>query len=88
MTSEVPVMATKAGGLPEVVIDGETGFLLPVGDVEGMAARAIEILSDDAYQHRLGRRGRELAASVFDEALIVPVYREFYERVMDEGWLA
>src|SRR5436309_7099078 len=80
MASEVPVVATKAGGLPEVVIDGETGFLLPVGDVEGMAARGIEILSDDAFQHRLGRRGRELAASVFDEALIVPVYREFYER--------
>jgi N-acetyl-alpha-D-glucosaminyl L-malate synthase BshA len=85
MASEVPVVATNAGGLPEVVIDGETGFLLPVGDVEGMAARAIEILSDDAFQHRLGRRGRELAASVFDEALIVPVYREFYERIMEEG---
>ncbi len=85
MASEVPVVATKAGGLPEVVIDGETGYLLPVGDVEGMAARSTEILSDTAFQQRLGRRGRELAASVFDEALIVPVYREFYERVIDGG---
>lgn len=82
MASEVPVIGTRAGGLPEVVIDGETGFLLPVGDVDAMASRAIEILSDDAFQRRLGRRGRELAASVFDEALIVPIYREFYDRVI------
>src|SRR5437764_281903 len=46
MACSVPVIATKAGGLPEVVDDGETGFLLGVGDVDGMAARAIEILSD------------------------------------------
>jgi N-acetyl-alpha-D-glucosaminyl L-malate synthase BshA len=82
MASEVPVIGTRAGGLPEVVIDGETGFLLPVGDIDAMAERAIEILSDDALQHRLGRRGRELAASVFDEALIVPRYRDVYERIL------
>src|SRR6202140_5420055 len=48
MASEVPVIGTRAGGLPEVVIDGETGFLLPVGDVDAMASRAIKILSDEA----------------------------------------
>src|SRR5258708_1965306 len=82
ITSEGPVIGTRAGGLPEVVIEGETGFLLPVGEVDAMANRAIEILSDDSLQRRLGRRGRELAASVFDEALIVPIYREFYDRVI------
>jgi glycosyltransferase involved in cell wall biosynthesis len=68
--------------MPEVVIDGETGFLLPVGDVDAMSERAIAILSDPILQRRLGKRGRELAASLFDEALIVPQYREMYERVM------
>jgi N-acetyl-alpha-D-glucosaminyl L-malate synthase BshA len=82
MASEVPVVATKAGGLPEVVIEGETGYLLPVGDVAGMAERGIEILSDPALQQRLGKRGREVAASTFDEALIVPIYRDMYERVL------
>jgi N-acetyl-alpha-D-glucosaminyl L-malate synthase BshA len=82
MTSEVPVIATRAGGLPEVVIDGETGYLLPVGDTEAMAARAIEILSDDPLRHRMGKRARQLALDLFDEQKIVPLYRELYERVI------
>jgi N-acetyl-alpha-D-glucosaminyl L-malate synthase BshA len=82
MASEVPVIATKAGGLPEVVVDGETGYLLPVGDVEGMAERAIEILSDAELQRKMGRRAREVAIERFDERKIVPMYREFYERVI------
>jgi N-acetyl-alpha-D-glucosaminyl L-malate synthase BshA len=83
LASEVPVIATLTGGLPEVVADGETGFLLPVGDVEGMAARAIEILSDDSLQRRMGIAGRELAIDRFDENKIVPRYRELYQRVLN-----
>jgi L-malate glycosyltransferase len=82
MASEVPVIGTRAGGLPEVVIHGETGFLFPVGDIDSMAVAGIEVLSDPAMQQRLGRRGREIAASVYDEALIVPIYRDMYERII------
>jgi N-acetyl-alpha-D-glucosaminyl L-malate synthase BshA len=82
MASEVPVIATRAGGLPEVVVEGETGYLLPVGDVEGMAQRAIEILGDEALQSRLGRNGRLVAEERFNEERIVPQYREFYERII------
>ncbi len=81
MASEVPVIATNAGGLPEVVTDGETGFLLPVGDVDGMAARAIEIISDRALQDRLGRNGRHVAETKFNVHEVVPRYRRFYESV-------
>ena len=82
MASEIPVIATRAGGLPEVVVDGETGYLLPVGDVDSMAARAIEILSDPAVQQRMGKRGREVAVQQFDESWIVPRYRALYEKVI------
>jgi N-acetyl-alpha-D-glucosaminyl L-malate synthase BshA len=82
MTSEVPVIATRAGGLPEVVIDGETGYLLSVGDTDAMAARAIELLSDDDLRRRMGKRARQLALDLFDEQKIVPLYRELYERVI------
>ena len=82
MASEVPVIATRTGGLPEVVVEGDTGYLLPVGDVQGMAERAIEILSNPELRKRMGRRGRELAVERFDEEKIVPRYRELYERVI------
>ena len=82
MACEVPVIATNAGGLPEVVTDGETGFLLPVGDTEGMAARAIEILSDRDRHRKMGLAARDSAVSRFDENLIIPRYREVYERVI------
>ncbi len=82
MASEVPVIGTRSGGLPEVVVDGESGYLLPVGDVEAMAARAIEILSNPALQQRLGSAGRHTAETKFHESHVVPVYRRFYERVL------
>lgn len=81
MASEVPVIATNSGGLPEVVTDGETGFLLPVGDVAAMAERGIEILRDDALRRKMGKRARESAVEQFDEQKIVPCYREFYDGV-------
>ncbi|HEX9984672.1 MAG TPA: N-acetyl-alpha-D-glucosaminyl L-malate synthase BshA [Thermoanaerobaculia bacterium] len=81
LASEVPVIATRAGGLPEVVDDGETGYLLPVADVDGMAERAIEILRDDELRRRMGARGRELAVERFDVGKIVPQYRALYENV-------
>ncbi len=82
MASEVPVIATRAGGLPEVVADGESGYLLPVGAVDAMSARAIEILSDPELQRRLGRNGRRIAETKFNVARVVPMYRNFYDQVM------
>ncbi|PYQ48696.1 MAG: N-acetyl-alpha-D-glucosaminyl L-malate synthase BshA [Acidobacteria bacterium] len=82
MASEVPVIATRAGGLPEVITDGENGFLLPVGDVDAMAARAIEILSNPELQRRMGHKAREAAERQFNEARVVPIYRRFYEHVL------
>src|SRR5947207_9677915 len=81
MASEVPVIATRAGGLPEVVVEGETGYLLPVGDVDAMAERAIAILSDKTLHRRLGRAGRARAEGEFNVNRVVPMYREFYERI-------
>jgi N-acetyl-alpha-D-glucosaminyl L-malate synthase BshA len=82
MASEVPVIATRAGGLPEVVEDGETGYLLPVGDIDAMAERAIAILSDKTLHRRLGRAGRARAEGEFNVNRVVPMYRQFYERFL------
>ncbi len=82
MACEVPVISTSTGGVPEVVTDGESGFLLPVGDVESMAARAIEILGDERLQRRMGAAGRTVAVEKFDVVRVVPRYREVYERAI------
>jgi len=82
MASEAPVIGSRAGGMPEVVIDGETGFLLPVGDVAAMAERSIEILTNPDLQRRLGRNARAIAIEKFDVNRIVPSYRAFYEDVI------
>jgi N-acetyl-alpha-D-glucosaminyl L-malate synthase BshA len=82
MASEAAVIATRTGGLPEVVVDGETGFLLPVGDVDAMAERAIEILRDDELRKRMGKRARQVAVEKFDEQWIVPLYRDLYDRTL------
>ena len=56
MACEVPVVATNVGGLPEVVADGETGFLVPVGDTDAMAARILELATDEPRRGGWGRR--------------------------------
>ncbi|MFN2442663.1 MAG: N-acetyl-alpha-D-glucosaminyl L-malate synthase BshA [Thermoanaerobaculia bacterium] len=80
--SEVPVIASMAGGLPEVVANGETGYLLPVGDTDGMATRAIELLRDDDRRQEMGEAGRRRAIELFHVDRIVPRYIAFYESVM------
>jgi len=82
LASEVPVIATRTGGLPEVISDGETGYLCPVGDVDGMAEKAVEILSNDALHESMGRAGRESAIERFHVARVVPTYRDLYKRVI------
>ena len=85
MASGVPVIGSDAGGLPEVVKHTETGFVLPVGDIEGMAARTIEILKDDEHARELGQAGRRRAASLFGAERVVSQYERFYETVLAKG---
>jgi len=82
MACHVPVIATTVGGLPEVVLDGETGFLAEVGDVQAMADSAVHLLQDDELRERFGRAARRRAVEHFDQDRIVGRYREIYDRVM------
>lgn len=82
MSCEAPVIATRVGGIPEVVDDGQAGYLFDVGDVSGMAESARRILSDPAERQRLGKRGREIAISRFAAESIIPQYERLYEQVI------
>ncbi len=84
LACEVPVIATKVGGVPEVVIEGETGYLLPVGDTEGMPAAALRLLEDESLHRRFARRGREDAIQRFGQDEIVDQYRRLYQKVLSD----
>ncbi len=83
LSCKVPVIATDVGGLPEVVRDGENGFLFPVGDVDSMANAAIKVLRNDDLQRRLGEAGRFWAIEQFDENTIVERYRRIYRHALE-----
>ena len=82
MACEVPVIASLVGGIPEVVTDGETGFLSEVGDVDKMADDAARLLSDATLRREMGKRARESAVSRYRTDIVIPRYIEFYERVL------
>ena len=82
MACGVPVIGTAAGGLPEVVEDGRSGFLRPVGDVDGMARAAVELLSDPERWIRFSAEARRRAETEFPTARLVERYRAVYERTL------
>ena len=84
LACEVPVIATAVGGLPEVVRDGANGYLLPVGDVEGMAAAALGLLRDEELRREFSRNAREWALERFDQATVVERYRRVYRKALED----
>ena len=82
MACEVPVVASRVGGVPEVVDDGETGFLSHVGDVEKMARDAARLLVDKELRQQMGKSAREAALSRYRTDIVIPQYLEFYETVL------
>jgi len=83
LACEVPVIATLAGGIPEVVRHGIDGLLYAVGDVAGMAEGAIALLSDADRQRSFALAGRAGALERFSEVAIVARYRHLYETTLD-----
>ena len=82
LACEVPVVATRIGGIPEVVDDGETGLLYDVGDVAAMSRGAITLLADPERHRTFALLARERAIARFAESAIVARYRALYERVL------
>jgi N-acetyl-alpha-D-glucosaminyl L-malate synthase BshA len=84
MAVEVPVVSSNTGGIPEVNIDGFTGYCLPVGDVDGMAEKCIEILNDE--KKLLKFKSNALSrAKEFDIKNILPKYEDFYKKIIAES---
>jgi N-acetyl-alpha-D-glucosaminyl L-malate synthase BshA len=83
MAAETPVISSNAGGIPEVNIQGETGFLAEVGNVEAMASYAIKLLSDDKLLAEIKKKAKARALE-FDLVNILPIYEKMYEETLEE----
>lgn len=82
MACGVPVIGTAAGGLPEVVQDGVSGYLKPVGDVAGMAEAGLALLTNPSLWEAFSRAGRRRAIEAFPTDAIVARYRALYEKTL------
>ncbi|NBC04040.1 MAG: N-acetyl-alpha-D-glucosaminyl L-malate synthase BshA [Bacteroidetes bacterium] len=80
MSCSVPVISSNIGGLPEVNIHGETGYLCELGDIDCMAQHATEILTDEKLQQKMSKAARKRAEK-FEIDKIVTVYEDYYEDV-------
>ena len=78
----VPVVATRTGGVPEVVCENRNGLLCPIGDVEALAASCVSLLGDPARRQAFAEHGRRWARSRFDRGRIVARYRELYRATL------
>jgi glycosyltransferase involved in cell wall biosynthesis len=85
MACEVPAVATRVGGVPEVIDDDVTGLLGEVGDVDGMARLAIGVLGDEKRLRGMGKRARIAAQKRFCSTGIIPQYENYYREVLDRA---
>ena len=81
MACEVPVVASNTGGIPEVIPEGLVGFTCDVGDVESMAKRGIEVLSDSKELDRYKQEAKKHARS-YDIEVIGPMYEKYYKKIV------
>lgn len=85
MACEVVPIATRVGGVPEVIEHGVSGFLADVGDVETMSRYALELLRDESRLREMAKSARAVAQARFCSSRIVPQYEEFYRRVLERS---
>jgi N-acetyl-alpha-D-glucosaminyl L-malate synthase BshA len=83
MACEVPVVASRVGGLPEVLTDGVEGFLVEPRDVRKMAECSLAILGHDSYRKEIGKRAREKAQAQFCSTKIIASYENYYRKILD-----
>jgi N-acetyl-alpha-D-glucosaminyl L-malate synthase BshA len=85
MACEVPVVASRVGGLPEVIESGVSGYLHPPEDLDGMAASALAVLTDADLHQRIGMAGMQVVHGRYCSDRIVPLYERYYEEVLNRA---
>ena len=82
MAAAKPVLATKIGGLPEIVAEGENGYLVEPANVEALAQKLKLLLENDKLRAVMGERGRQIANEKFSLRMMIEKYQDLYEKVL------
>ncbi|HDX9576704.1 TPA: N-acetyl-alpha-D-glucosaminyl L-malate synthase BshA [Bacillus pseudomycoides] len=82
MACGVPCIGTRTGGIPEVIQHGETGYICEVGDTEGVAEQAVQLLQDDTLHAKMAERSIEVAYEQFGSEMIVSQYEAIYYDIL------
>lgn len=84
MACGLPTISTSIGGLPELVVHNETGFIAEIGDVERMAKYALDLLTNPNKYKRFSENARKRAVELFNKDKIVQQYEDYYKRILSE----
>jgi N-acetyl-alpha-D-glucosaminyl L-malate synthase BshA len=84
MACELPVVSSSVGGLPELIVHGETGYIAEIGDIERMAKYAIELLTNESRYKLFASASRRRAVGLFDMNTIVDQYEQYYKEILSE----
>jgi N-acetyl-alpha-D-glucosaminyl L-malate synthase BshA len=85
MVCGVPCIGTNTGGIPEVISDGETGYICTLGDITDISKKAIKLLNDEPLLERFASQSISLAKGRFSASQIVIQYEEFYYELLEKG---
>jgi N-acetyl-alpha-D-glucosaminyl L-malate synthase BshA len=88
MSCQVPVISTSVGGLPELQLHGQTGYIAEIGDIDRMARYAVELLTNETKREMFGQACRRRAVENFDVSTIVVQYLKYYEECLGAGVVA
>lgn len=83
MACGVPVISSSVGGLPELQVHGETGYIAEIGDIDRMARYCIDLLSNDTKRKRFSEAARSRAVNAFNENKIVREYEQYYNKILN-----
>ena len=84
MSIGLPVVASHVAGIPELVTDGETGFLIAPGDTEALATRVVVLLGDSDLRSRLGRLGKQRVDKMFNRSRMLEALRSVYSDILKQ----
>lgn len=84
MACDVPVVSSNAGGLPELNLHGETGYIAEIGDINKMADYTLELLGNERKYRIFSENARKRAVNLFSSEMIVPRYEKYYQKILGE----